>query len=280
MKQNIYLGEIFVKNTLDNVETKTQMQKQSTKIYILRAMMAGILVTFGYIMIMAMDASFNLEVDVVGKMLGATLFSMTLAAIYYTKSELLTSNMMMVSVAKYYKKIDIKLIIKILVICYFGNIIGGIIIATLASSSSIISPDMASSLEHSITVKQNYIINGNYWDLFVRAIFANFFINVAMLMIYSENVKSDSGKLAVMFFGVFSFVFLGFEHSVANSMLFVIGGMYELINHVDVGFNVVAAFSNILIVLIGNFIGGGVLIGYYYAYINDPKKTKELEENK
>lgn len=273
MKQNIYLGEMFVKNTLNNVEVKTQMQKKSTVIYLLRAIMAGILVTFGYLMIMEMDASFNLPIDVVGRILGATMFSLTLAAIYFTKSELLTSNMMMVSVANYYKKIGIKTIAKILLICYLGNILGGLLIAGLASSSTIITPDMAASLEHSITLKQNYIANGQVWDLFVRAIFANFFINVAMLMIYSENVKSDSGKIIVMFFGVFSFVFLGFEHSVANSMLFIIGFMYELLNNADVGFNFILAISNIAIVLVGNFIGGGILIGYYYAFINDGRNT-------
>ncbi len=275
MKTNIYLGELFIKNTLDNVEVKTQMQSRSTKIYILRAMMAGILVTFGYIMIMAMDAAFNLEVDVIGKMVGASLFSLTLAAIYYTKSELLTSNMMMVSVAKYYNKIDIKTIIKILAICYLGNIIGGLIISILVATSSILSPDMVDSMAHSIAHKQDFIANQAYWDLFVRAIFANFFINVAMLMIYSQNITSDSGKIAAMFFGVFSFVFLGFEHSVANSMLFITGGVYQIITGVTVGFNLVLALSNLFIVLIGNFIGGGVLIGFYYAYINDASHEKD-----
>ncbi len=272
MEKNIYLGEQFIKNTLDNVEVKRQMQQSSTKIYILRAVMAGILVSFGYIMIVAMDSKLD---NYNGLIFGASLFSLTLAAIYYTKSELLTSNMMMVSVANYYRQIDKKTIFKILGICFLGNLIGGLIIATLTATTSIINADMVTSLSDFIVHKQEYISNGAYWDLFVRAIFANFFINVAMLMIYSQNVKSDFGKIIVMFFGVFTFVFLGFEHSVANSMLFLIGGMYQLINGVDIGFDTILAIGNILIVLIGNFIGGGILIGYYYSFINDSSKVKE-----
>lgn len=273
--KKVFLGELFISNTLENIDIKKEMFSNYRSRYIMRALMAGILVAFGYIMIMAMDASFNGNVDIIGKIIGGSLFSLTLAAIYYTKSELLTSNMMMTSVGKYYSKITLRQTIELLVLCYIGNILGGLLIGTLTAFSSILSPDMLASMQSSIEHKQAYITDGHYIDLLIRAIFANFFINIAMLIVYSQNVKSDFGKITVMFFGVFTFVFLGFEHSVANSELFALGGMYQLIRGVDVGLNLGLAISNIVIVLIGNFIGGGILIGYYYAYINDSRKINK-----
>ena len=48
-------------------------------------------------------------------------------------------------------------------------------------------------------------------------------------------------------------------------MLFTIVGLEE---GVDLGL----AAGNLAIALAGNFIGGGLLIGLYYAYVNDDAK--------
>lgn len=269
--QNIFLGESFVRETLTNAKIKDEMTNRFIAGYIMRAAMAGTLALFGYIMIMAFDANFNDNLNSQGAVYGSAFFSLCLAAIYYTKSELLTSNMMILSVASYYKSVKISRFFKILGICYLGNILGAFIISLLVANSSIMTAGMLASMEHSLAIKQEYIINGSYLDLFIRAIFCNFFINVAMLMVYSGNVKSDFGKIIVMFFGVFAFAYLGFEHSVANSAFFILSAMVTFFQGVDVGFVPMAAVGNILIVIVGNFIGGGLLIGYYYAYINDSR---------
>ncbi len=166
---------------------------------------------------------------------------------------------------------------KILVLCYIGNLFGAIVISVLVANSSIITENMLLSMEHSLSIKQGYIVNGNYLDLFIRAIFCNFFINVAMLMVYSGNIKNDSAKIIAMFFGVFAFAYLGLEHSVANTTFFILAGMLEIFQEVNVGFNPLAASMNVIIVILGNFIGGGFLIGYYYAYMNDnSNKLKKM----
>ena len=83
-----------------------------------------------------------------------------------------------------------------------------------------------------------------------------------MLLVYNGLIKDDLTKSLVMIVSVFIFAFLGFEHSVANTVLFTIVGLKE---GIDVGL----AAGNVVIALVGNFIGGGLLIGLYYAYVND-----------
>jgi formate/nitrite transporter FocA (FNT family) len=83
-----------------------------------------------------------------------------------------------------------------------------------------------------------------------------------MLMVYNGAVKEDIVKALVMIVSVFVFAYLGFEHSVANTVLFTIVG-------VDHGIAILPAIGNIIICLAGNWVGGGVLIGLYYAYLND-----------
>ncbi len=71
------------------------------------------------------------------------------------------------------------------------------------------------------------------------------------------------------------FINLGFEHSVANTDLFIFAAFYQFFHPtVELGLNAMQASLNVVIALIGNFIGGGLMIGLYYAYMNDTSKLK------
>ena len=48
----------------------------------------------------------------------------------------------------------------------------------------------------------------------------------------------------------------------ANTVLFTVEGLSN-------GIDVMAAVGNVAIALLGNFVGGGLLIGWYYAFVND-----------
>ena len=102
-------------------------------------------------------------------------------------------------------------------------------------------------------------------DLFVRAILCNFMINLAMLLIYNGFIREDWSKIFSMIMAVFVFAFLGFEHSVANTVLFTVIGLTH-------GIDVLPALGNVAVALLGNFVGGGLLIGGYYAYANDDSR--------
>lgn len=65
-----------------------------------------------------------------------------------------------------------------------------------------------------------------------------------------------------MITAAFMITYLDFEHSVANTVLFMIAGLQG-------GIPVGATLGKPGIVLSGNMVGGGVLIGFYYAWVND-----------
>lgn len=90
-------------------------------------------------------------------------------------------------------------------------------------------------------------------------------MNVAMLMVYYGRLKDDVSKSAVMIMSVFLFAVMGFEHSVANTVLFTMVGLSD---RIDIGL----AVGNLAIVLLGNVVGSGLLIGWYCAYANDARR--------
>ncbi|HZJ39446.1 MAG TPA: formate/nitrite transporter family protein, partial [Demequina sp.] len=187
--------------------------------------------------------------------------------IYYSKSELLTSNMMIVSIGAYYRRTTPLKALRILLLCYGGNIIGGLAVALLVAASTLGDGAVGEQMNAAVEHKEAYLSAGVWgWsDLFVRAILCNFMINLAMILVYNGLIKDDFTKSLAMIMSVFVFAFVGFEHSVANTVLFSIVGLQG-------GLDLGLALGNIGIVLLGNFVGGGLLIGYYYAYANDDRK--------
>ena len=109
------------------------------------------------------------------------------------------------------------------------------------------------------------------WTIFTKAIFANYFINVSVIV--AMQVKESLAKIVVLMLGVTVFAYMGFEHVVANSALFVLA-LFEqpgAVNLPDVN-------KNFVLSLLGNYVGGGLIIGLFYAYLNDhrgnrPEKT-------
>ena len=67
--------------------------------------------------------------------------------------------------------------------------------------------------------------------------------------------------------GVTVFAYMGFEHVVANSALFAMA-LLEQPGSVDV----LQIGKNFFFSLIGNYVGGGLVIGLFYAYLNDHRQ--------
>ena len=265
----LFPGTLFISTVLDAADTKASMTQAITRVYLMRAAMAGFLIGIFYLANYAGIAAFSGVSENaydVGRFVGAIVFGFALAFIYYTKSELLTSNMMITTIAVYYKRMRFGRALAILLLCFLGNFLGGVFIALLVNGSSLLDGAAGELIHHTVEAKLGYVTGGagSMLDLFVRAIFCNFMINVAMLLTYNGLVKTDGVKVIAMNVSVLLFAFLGFEHSVANTVLFMVEGMHN-------GINVLAAMGNVGIALLGNFVGGGLLIGWYYAYANDPR---------
>ena len=269
--EKLFPGKAFISSILEMLEYKSEFTGLMKRRYLMRAAMAGVIVGLlyaGNYTIQAGMESISLGMDEgllpIGQILGAILFGFALVFIYFSKSELLTSNMMITTVGHYYKAITKRGTARVLSLCYLGNFLGGLFVAILLAVSSILNPGTMALMEHSVDVKLGYVTEGatGWMDLFVRAILCNFFINLAMLMVYNGYIKEDLMKALAMIASVFVFAYLGFEHSVANTVLFSIVGLQE-------GIAVVPAVGNIVICLAGNWVGGGLLIGLYYAYLND-----------
>ena len=268
-EQKLFPGSYFISNVIDAAEVKAQMSRRIVTVYLMRAAMAGFLIGVFYLANYAVISAFSAidpALTGVGKFVGAIVFGFALVFIYFSKSELLTSNMMITTIAVYFKRMRVRRAALIMTLSWCGNFLGGVLVALLVKGSSVLDGATGEAVMHSIDTKLGYLDSASgVMDLLVRAIFCNFLINIAMLLVYNGFVKSEGVKVVAMNVAVMLFAFLGFEHSVANTVFFTTVGIGN-------GIAVWPAIGNVCIALIGNFIGGGLLIGWYYAFINDPMR--------
>lgn len=80
------------------------------------------------------------------------------------------------------------------------------------------------------------------------------------------NMKGDGAKMFAMVLFVFCFFISGYEHSIANMCTFAIALVLDHPGTVSW----YGVFHNLVPVTIGNLIGGGVLMGVMYYYVNKP----------
>ena len=272
--EKLFPGRQFISTVLVLLDTKSQMSARLWKIYLMRAAMAGVIISIFYLSSYGIQATFEAvpagaaSLLPIGKFVGSFVFGFALVFIYFTKSELLTSNMMIGSIGIYHRRASWRRVLRILGLCYLGNFLGGLVIATLLLGTTLLDGGTGEAMAHSVETKLAYVSHGasGMTDLLVRAILCNFLINLAMLLCYNGMIKEDITKVVAMVVAVFLFAFLGLEHSVANTVLFLMYGFQQ-------GIDVLEAGANIALALVRNFIGGGILIGLYYAYANDYRRA-------
>lgn len=255
----IFYGRAWIANIIDTIQTKDILQSFYFKRYLLRAMMAGFIISIIAVFVLMVKATFAPDLGSgLVNMIGAITFSFALVLILFTNSELLTSNFMYFTVGLYYRLIRPIRVFKIFMLCFFGNLIGAFVLFGLMRFSDILSPEMLTLLGKTIETKTSY----TFQNIFIRAIFANFFINITLVI--AMQIDDIFAKMFVMMFGVTIFAFMVYEHVIYNACLFVGGLFYQ-----TESLTLVPALKNIVAAFLGNYVGGGLIIGLFYAYLND-----------
>ena len=106
-------GKAFISTILEMLEYKAEMTAETRRRYLMRAAMAGIIVGLFYVGNYTIQAAMHSIPGIgegdgllaIGKIIGSTFFGFALVFIYYSKSELLTSNMMITSIGVYFHRI-------------------------------------------------------------------------------------------------------------------------------------------------------------------------------
>lgn len=246
----------------------------STKDTLIRAIMGGALLT--------MAAAFAVTVTVTtgSPLLGAILFPVGFIILYLFGFDLLTGVFVLGPLAWLDKRpgVTLKRVFRNWGLVFLGNFIGAFMIALFMAiivTYGFDTPpnEIGQAIGHigeGRTVGYQEHGAGGMLTLFVRGMLCNFM--VASGVVLSMVSKDVIGKVVAMWMPIMLFFFMGFEHSIVNMFLFpaglLLGGNFTVSDYL---------IWNEIPTVLGNLVGGLLLVGLPLFATYGKKKTENLE---
>lgn len=274
MENSFYTPSEVIKSNIKSAVAKANLPLAKM---ILLGMMAGAFIAFGGA---ASSVAAHGVADVgLARSIAGAIFPVGLMLVFFTGSELFTGNSLMI-MAVIDKKITLLKMIRNLVVVYFANFIGALIIDVLVFLSGQF--DFSGGGLGAYTIK---VALAKTSIAPVTAVISGILCNilVCLAIVLAGTAKDSIGRIFGIFFPIAAFVVCGFEHCVAN-MFYIPAGMLAATNtayvqkaHELYGITAqqcsslthFAGTESLLFVTIGNIIGGVLFVGVvlYMAHI-------------
>lgn len=274
MENSFYTPSEVIKSNIKSAVAKANLPLAKM---ILLGMMAGAFIAFGGA---ASSVAAHGVADVgLARSIAGAIFPVGLMLVVFTGSELFTGNSLMI-MAVIDKKITLLKMIRNLVVVYFANFIGALIIDVLVFLSGQF--DFSGGGLGAYTIK---VALAKTSIASVTAVISGILCNilVCLAIVLAGTAKDSIGRIFGIFFPIAAFVVCGFEHCVAN-MFYIPAGMLAATNTAYVqkaqelygitaqqcsSLTHFAGTESLLFVTIGNIIGGVLFVGVvlYMAHI-------------
>lgn len=236
---------------------------------ILLGIMAGAFIALGGAA--SSTAAHAIENVGLARAMAGVIFPVGLMLIVFLGGELFTGNCLIV-MDVFAKRTTWKRLLYNLVVVYFSNLIGALIIDTLLVFSGNL--NYSGGLLGAYTIK---VAVGKLGVAPIQAITSGILCNllVCLAVLMATCAKDIVGKVWAIFFPICAFVIGGFEHCVAN-MFYIPAGMmaaanpdyaamaqqvYGITAEQLAGLTVLGSLQNFIPVTIGNILGGMVFTG-------------------
>ena len=216
-----------------------------------------------YFVLIKSDASLGFAVS---QLLGGLAFSLGLVLVIVAGSELFTGNNLLAMAWADGKVSTSDLLKNWLVVCC-SNFIGAAglaLLVFLAGHSEMNNGAIADQYLKIAAAKCSL----PFWTAFFRGVLCNILVCMAVWMALAGRSVFD--KIAAIIFPISAFVAAGFEHSIANMYFIPMGMLVKTFGNNGTGADAISwvgFFSNIVPVILGNLIGGSVLVGLVYHII-------------
>lgn len=280
MENSFYTPSEVIKSNIKSAVAKANLPLAKM---ILLGMMAGAFIAFGGA---ASSVAAHSVADVgLARSIAGAIFPVGLMLVVFTGSELFTGNSLMI-MAVIDKKITLLKMIRNLVVVYFANFIGALIIDVLVFLSGQF--DFSGGGLGAYTIK---VALAKTSIAPVTAVISGILCNilVCLAIVLAGTAKDSIGRIFGIFFPIAAFVVCGFEHCVAN-MFYIPAGMLAATNtayvqkaHELYGITAqqcsslthFAGTESLLFVTIGNIIGGVLFVGVVLYMVHIKLSSKK-----
>lgn len=232
-------------------ESKLSFMRRSPVGYFFAGVLAGMFVAFGGFVSATVGGVFQAAESPWTKLAAAFTFASALSLVIMAGSELFTGNNLVMTAGVLEKRVKAVDAMKLWLFCWLANYAGSWLAAALYYATGLVSGTTAAYIASLARTKLFLSVP----QMFVRGVLCNMLVCLAVWC--SFKMKSESGKLIMVFWCILIFMVCGFEHSVANMSSLAVA---LLMKEADFWHYVV----NIGMVTLGNIIGGALFVAVPY----------------
>lgn len=242
---------------------KYHLLKSNPGGYFLASILAGVFIGFG--VLLAFTVGGLLNGNPIGKILMGCAFGIALSLVVIAGGELFTGNNLVMTIGAAQKTVTPAACLKIWGVSYIGNLVGSILLAVIFVGCGLATGAVGEFMSGAAATKMAL----SPLALICRGALCNMLVCLAIWC--SFRCKSESGKLIMVFWCLLAFITTGFEHSIANMTLLTVS---LLAPAADAAVSLGGEVYNLLLVTLGNMIGGIVFVALPYLGIAKAKREK------
>ncbi|MCZ0755090.1 formate/nitrite transporter family protein [Anoxybacillus sp. J5B_2022] len=247
---------------------KRTILERSLVQYMMRAALAGVYIGFALVLCLRIGDFFHEANSPATYLVMGLFFGIALVLIMYGEAELFTGNTMYFTISTIQKETTVKDTIRNWVACYSGNLLGAVFFAFLIAQSGVFDHISPNHVLFAVAAKK---IHATTMQLFIKGILCNWLVCLAIFI--PMQMKEDIAKVISMILIVFIFFASGYEHSIANFVLFSIALAVPHPATIDLA----GVIHNILPVTFGNIVGGALFMGALYTYLTAHKHDEPMK---
>ncbi|BFK81681.1 formate/nitrite transporter family protein [Clostridium baratii] len=243
-------------------KNKVSLLRNNKMGYMVSSVLAGLYIGLGIMLIFSIGGILTSSGSGATKIVMGASFGVALSLVIFAGAELFTGNNFVMALSSLEGEVSWIDTLKIWVAAFIGNLIGSLIGAWAFVVAGLANGSVGEFIAKTSVAK----MSAGVPELFMRGVLCNILVCLAVWC--SIKLKSEIGKLVMVFWCLYVFITAGFEHSVANMTLLAIG----LFSSHSAAITVSGFIYNIGIVTLGNIVGGVLLAVSYHIISRNKEK--------
>jgi nitrite transporter len=249
----------------DQASAKLNHQKRSLWGHLVRSMLAGMYVGAAIVLIFTIGGLLSTNSPGAVRLLMGVCFGGALTIVVFAGSELFTGSNLVLTLGVLTRKASWRDLAANWLWTWIGNLIGSVLVAFMVVRAGLLDAEPINAfILKLVELKMNLPPEQLFW----RAVLANWLVCLGVWM--AARIKSETARVLMIWWCMFTFITSGYEHSIANMCGLMLGLLIphgENITWLGYGYNLGLA-------TLGNIVGGAIFVAGLY-WIGSPKAREQ-----
>jgi nitrite transporter NirC len=240
-------------------------QRRSLTSHLVRSLLAGMYVGAAIVLIFTVGGTLSRESPGAVRLLMGVCLGGALTIVVFAGSELFTGSNLVLTLGVLTRRAGLGDLASNWLWTWLGNLLGSVLLAWIVVRAGTFDTEPVRGFVLGLVEKK---MNLPPEQLFWRAVLANWLVCLGVWM--AARVKSETARILLIWWCMFTFITSGFEHSIANMCGLMLGLLLPHGDAITWG----GYAYNLGLATVGNIVGGAVFVAALY-WIGSPKAREQ-----